>query len=97
MKLESCMATRNPRMPGRKPGDVRTEYQLHKSQLMSSYKRNLFDFTDYKLRKYIDNVKDEKKKEILVKALNDYKRGLIAIAWSSGEPTWFSVTKESSK
>lgn len=97
MKLESCMATRNPRVSGRKPNDACTEYQLHKSQVASTYKRNLFDFTDFRLRKHIERTKDENKKAVLTKVLSDYRRGLVAVAWKAGEPVWFTVTKETSR
>lgn len=97
MKLETCMATRNPNVAGHKPGDVCTEYQLHKSQIASINKRNLFDFTDFRLRKYIEKIKDDNKKIILNKILLDYRKGLIAIAWKSGEPIWLGITKESGR
>lgn len=85
------MATRTPQGPGRSPGESCTEFQLHKSQL-SSTRRNLFDYTEYRLKRYISQLKDEQKTALL-KVLKEYKQGLVAIAWKSGKPVWISVTK----
>ena len=96
MKLESCMSTRNPQAPGRKPGDSCTEYQLHKSQLPRADKRNLFDYTEFRLRLYISSVTDETQRITLKDILASYKKGWVAIAWRSGKPIWLKVTRESS-
>lgn len=95
MKFEPCMATRNPVMPGRRPGEGRTEFQLHKSQLFTGNvgKRNLFDYTEFRLMKYIDQIKDEIQKSTLTKILKEYKQGLVAVAWKSGKPVWLNMTK----
>lgn len=89
------MATRNPLMPGRKPGEATTEFQLHKSQfVMGSGRRNLFDYSEFRLKKYIEKLRDEEQKQVLQKVLRDYKMGMVVVAWKSGKPVWLSVTKE---
>ena len=95
MKLEKCMSTRNPQIPGRKPGDACTEFQLHKSQINNSGKRNLFDYTEFRLKLYITQINDEQQKLTLQEILNSYKKGLVAVAWKSGKPVWINVIKES--
>jgi hypothetical protein len=95
MKFESCMSTRNPQTPGRKPGDACTEFQLHKSQLPTSLRRNLLDYTEFRLRLYISQVKDEQQRLSLTEVLTSYKKGLVAVAWKSGKPVWLKVTRDS--
>lgn len=95
MKLETQMATRNPSMPAQKPGDVRTEFQLYKSQLNVADSRNLIDYTENRLLKYIEQLKDKKQIITIRTILEEYKKGFVAIAWKSGRPSWISVTKES--
>lgn len=94
MKHEYSMATRNTQGPGRKPGEVCTDFQLHKSQIPSD-KSNLFDYTEFRLKKYITQVRDEQQKSTLEDILLKYRRGLVAVAWKGGKPVWISVTKES--
>lgn len=95
MKHEYSMATRSPQAPGRKPGEVCTDFQLHKSQIPTSDKRNLFDYTEFRLKKYISQVRDEQQKSTLEDILLKYRKGLVAIAWKAGKPVWILVTKES--
>lgn len=95
MKHEYSMATRNTQGPGRKPGEVCTDFQLHKSQILTSDKRNLFDYTEFRLKKYILQVRDEQQKMTLEDILVKYMKGLVAVAWKGGKPVWISVTKES--
>lgn len=97
MKFESCMSTRNPQTPGRKPGVTCTEFQLHKSQLNTNVKRNLFDYTEFRLKLYIAQIKDEQQKITLENVLLSYKKGLVAVAWRSGKPVWITVTKETKR
>lgn len=98
MKLDTCTATRSPKMSGRKPGDVTTEFQLHKSQLLTSgNRRALYDYSEFRLKKYIEQVKDEEQKSTLQRVLKEYRQGLVAVAWKSGRPVWFKVTKETSR
>ena len=85
-------------MSGRKPGDVTTEFQLHKSQLqVNGSKRTLFDYTEFRLKRYIEQLKDEEQKTTLQKILKEYRQGILAVAWRNGKPVWLRITKESFK
>jgi len=85
-------------MSGHKPGDVTTEFQLHKSQLQVDVKRRtLFDYSAFRLNRYIEQLKDENQRKILGEVLRKYKLGLVAIAWRRGQPVWLNVTKETVK
>lgn len=98
MKSDASMATRSPQMSGRKPGDVTTEFQLHKSQLQVDVKRRtLFDYSAFRLQRYIENLKDDNQRKTLTDILKKYKQGLVAIAWRRGQPVWINVTKETTK
>lgn len=87
------MATRSPQAPGRKPGEMCTDFQLHKSQIQGSVKRNLFDYTEFRLKLYISQVTDDQQKTTLTEVLALYRRGQVAVAWKSGKPIWLNVTK----
>lgn len=89
------MATRNTQGLGRKPGEACTDFQLHKSQILGSSGRNLFDYTEFRLNKYIQHITDEQQKLALTDILTQYKKGLVAVAWKSGRPIWITITKES--
>jgi hypothetical protein len=95
MKHEYSMATRNPQAPGRKPGEVCTDFQLHKSQIPGAVGRNLFDYTEFRLNRYIQQVSDDQQKSTLLDILAKYKKGLVAVAWKAGKPVWIAITKES--
>lgn len=85
-------------MSGRKPDDITTEFQLHKSQLQVDVKRRtLFDYSAYRLMRYIEQLKDENQRNTLRDVLKKYKQGLVAIAWRRGQPVWLNVTKETVK
>lgn len=92
MKQERYTAKRGTFAQGDKPGETRTAYQLYKSQITSSY-RNVFDYTEFRMKEYILNSKDEKEIDALKEILSLYKKGLIAIAWKAGIPVWVNVTK----
>lgn len=76
----------------KKLGSEYTEYQLHKSQLSNGVARNVFDYTEYRFLKYMENF-DNEKKLVLVNVLTSYRQGTIAIAWKSGIPVWVSVSR----
>jgi hypothetical protein len=99
MKTEIHMSTRNPQhASGRKPGDACTEFQFHKSQIsLPLNKRNLFDYTEFRLKLYISQIVDEQQKMTLMNVLTAYKKGQVAIAWKSGKPVWIAVTKETKR
>lgn len=94
MKFETCMSTRSPKVPNRKPGEACTEYHLHKSQLSLDEKKNLFDYSEHRLKLYISTVTDEQQKISLQEIFSSYKKGLVAIAWREGKPVWLKITKE---
>lgn len=95
MKHEYSMATRFPQAPSRRPGEVCTDFQLHKSQIPNADRRNLFDYTEFRLKKYIEQLRDEQQKMTLEEILIKYRKGSVAVAWKSGKPLWISITKES--
>ena len=102
MKPESCMATRSTGPPtgptGRKPGETCTEFQLHKSQKsFDGNKRNIFDYSEYRLKLYIEQTVDDQQKMTLKEVLANYKKGMVAVAWKSGRPVWINVTKENKR
>jgi len=78
-----------------KPGES-TDFQLHKSQLtiFSGILHLVFDYTEHKLRKVINIVKDEQQKLTLRELLKDYITGNVAVAWKKGQPIWIKVSKD---
>lgn len=90
------MATRSPQGPAKKPGEACTDFQMHKSQILAADKRNLFDYSEFRLRRYISQLTDDQQKTTLSDILVKYRKGLVAIAWKGGKPIWISVTKETS-
>jgi glycosylphosphatidylinositol transamidase (GPIT) subunit GPI8 len=86
------MQTSSQRISNKRLGAEYTEYQLHKSQISNCVERNVFDYTEYRFLKYIENF-DKEKQLILLNVLASYRKGSIAIAWKSGQPVWISVSK----
>ncbi|NBW13036.1 MAG: hypothetical protein EBR82_33955 [Caulobacteraceae bacterium] len=68
---------------------------MHKSQFAD--RKNLFDYTEHRLKLYITQTQDEQQKATLKQVLNDYKKGLVAVAWKAGKPVWINVTKETTR
>lgn len=97
MKTENSMATKTPKASNKKLGESCTDFQLHKSQITHGNKREIIDFTEHKLAKFIEKSVDAQQKSTLCKLLDDYKRGSVAVAWKSGKPIWFNVTKETTR
>lgn len=86
----STMATRNNSgLPGRQ--EKSTEFQLH----ASSAGKNLVDFTERKLMFYASKTKDIQQQLTLMALIEDYRNGLVAVAWRRGSPVYFKVTKDS--
>jgi hypothetical protein len=56
--------------------------------------RGVLDYSEFRLKKYIEQVTDEQQKFTLISVLKEYKAGLVAIAWKAGKPVWLKVTKE---
>jgi len=86
------MQTSSYRLVNKRLGSEYTEYQLHKSQISNGIGRNIFDYTEYRFLKYMENF-DNEKQLVLINVLTSYRKGSIAIAWKSGEPVWVSVNK----
>lgn len=90
----NTMATRNPT-------DVKidrkgtTDFVLHKSQqeIFNGVQTKIIDYTEHRLMKYAESVKDIQQKLVLLAMINDYKAGLIAVAWKRGLPIYLRVTK----
>lgn len=72
-----------------------TEFTMHVSQKteFAVAKKKLIDYTEYRLRNYIDTVDDKQQKLVLTTMLADYLRGFIAVAWRRGQPVYLKVTK----
>jgi len=77
-----------------KPGE-RTNFQLHKSQqtIFSGIIDDVFDFTEYKLTKYIDGISEPEELEKMNIVLKDYLLGNVAVAWNKGIPVWIQIVK----
>lgn len=91
----AAMATNIPKTISIKPGDCTTEFQLHKSQqtVFAGILKKIHDYSEYRLIKYIETIKDAQQKLVLVALLHDYVNGHVAIAWKRGQPIWVKVTK----
>ncbi len=88
------MSINFPQNTPMKLGDC-TEFQLHKSQqtIFHGILKKIFDYSEKRLIRYINTVKDVQQKLILVALLQDYIDGHVAIAWKRGQPIWVKVTK----
>lgn len=86
------MQTSNQLVSSKKVKNDYTEYQLHKSQISNGFEKNIFDYTEYRFLKYIENF-DKEKQVILLNVLISYRKGTVAIAWKAGHPVWISVNK----
>jgi len=75
--------------------DSCTEFTLHISQqsLTSEKKKNLIDYFEKRLIRYIKQVDDAQQQMVLVALLHDYRKGQIALAWKKGQPVYLKVTK----
>lgn len=71
-----------------------TEFTMHVSQKteFANSKKKLIDYTEYKLIRYIEKVRDKQQELILNVMLVDYVKGNIAVAWRKGQPVYVSVT-----
>lgn len=77
-----------------KPGEC-TSFQLHKSQqtIFSGLLNDVFDFTEHKLRRYIDGISEPEQLQTLHALLQDYLSGKVAIAWNKGVPVSINIVK----
>jgi len=90
--MHSAMSTRYTK--GLRIGEPCTEFQLHRSQNPLTFLKNVLDYSEHRLKRYIDHVVDEQQKFTLISVLKEYRAGLVAIAWKAGKPVWLKVTKE---
>ena len=72
-----------------------TQFQLHKTQItaFTDFLKSTYDFTEHKLRRFIEDVEDDQKKTILTSLLDDYIKGNVAIAWKEGQPLHVNIIK----
>ena len=72
-----------------------SEFQLHKSQrtIFQGILKKIFDYSEYRLIRYINATNDAQQKLILVALLHDYIDGNIAVAWKRGQLVWIKVIK----
>lgn len=72
-----------------------TEFTMHISQRTeyAGSKYKFIDYTEHKLRRYIDGVNDKQQAMVLKAMLVDYLTGNIAVAWRKGQPVYIKVTK----
>lgn len=82
------MATRNVAGMPERPA-TSTEFQMY----ARSGSKNVLDFTEQKLMRYALKTKDPQQKLVLMTMLEDYKAGLIAVAWRRGAAVYFRMTK----
>ena len=92
--MNGAMSTNTPKNMPLKLGEC-TEFQLHKSQqtIFHGILKKVFDYSEYRLVRHIDSIKDPQQKLILVALLHDYICGNVALAWKRGQPIWIKVTK----
>lgn len=88
------MATRNPADVEVSKGG-QTDFVLHKSQqtIFTGILKKIVDYTEHRLLRYAAIVRDPQQKLVLMTMINNYRKGLIAIAWKRGQPIYIRVTK----
>jgi len=91
--MKTDMATRSG-SSGWKIGERSTEFQLHKSQLPLSNVSKVLDFTEYKLKIFLQSVLDPQQKQTLAGIIKKYCKGEVVVAWKAGKPVWINVTKD---
>lgn len=88
--LNTNMATRNAAdLPGRP--DKGTDFQLYAGKNGPS---NVIDFTLAKLIRFATKAQDPQQKMMLMAMIEDYRNGVIAVAWRRGRPVHLKVTRE---
>ena len=71
-----------------------TEFHLHVR--FRSPGATVIDYSEFRLRRYIDIVKEKGKLGQLQRLLVDYLAGKIMIAWKDGKPTYTNAPATSS-
>lgn len=92
MKAE--MATRNP-ADVKVEKDGQTDFVLHKSQqtIFNGIQKKIVDYTEHRLLRYAENVRDPQQRLVLMALINDYRSGHVAIAWKRGQPIYIRVNR----
>ena len=86
--LMSDMSTRGViNVPSRT--DKSTEFQLHTKRV-----GNVVDFTLHKLVNYALKTDDPQQKLMIFALIEDYRAGVVAVAWRRGLPRVIRVIKE---
>ena len=68
-----------------------TEYQLYKNFAVDGNRSSVIDYSEYRLCKLLERVKDKKVQTILQTLFEDYRGGRAAVAWRSGLPCYLPV------
>lgn len=94
MTINTMCATRNLTNVER-TGCNNTEFQMHISQqaMFSRIHNHVFDYTEKRLIKCIENATSDQQSVLLTALLEDYCSGNVAVAWRRGEPVYVRVTK----
>jgi hypothetical protein len=85
-----AMATRNAAQFPRSTERC-TEFQLHCG---TTEPTNVIDFTERKLLIYLSQAQDPQQRAVLTALVEDYRLGLVAVAWRRGLPVPLRVTKD---
>ena len=76
-------------MPGRL--EKCTSFQIYTG---SNVARNVIDLTERRLRRIASKAKDPQQKALLLALIDEYRRGLVAVAWRRGAPIPLRLTQE---
>ena len=69
-----------------------TDFQIHASQnTLQKNCKNIFDYSEYKLKKIIQNCKSQKQQIQYIALLDDYVNGFVSIAWKAGTPIYIKT------
>jgi|SRR3990167_346088 hypothetical protein len=73
-----------------------TSFQLHKSQqtMFNGTGSRVIDYTEHRLIKYAETIKDAQQKLVVMAMVIDYRAGNVAVAWKRGNPIALRVTKD---
>jgi hypothetical protein len=75
-----------PMIKKRREGRTRSLYQAHVSTILSAESsKNVFDLTEKKLQRLAVNHPDDDIRKLATRMLQDYLKGIIAIAWEDGK------------
>jgi len=91
--MNSDMATKS-NAAGLKIGERSTEFQMHKSQLSASNVKKVLDYSEHRLRAFVQKITDRQQRETLLSVIKKYCKGEVAVAWKAGKPVWIHVTKD---